>query len=89
MSPGCDGAPTPPNAGATNRQQNLNDSRVTRIGPPCGCAHGSAGHECGVGANIPETCSRRCQSLGVDELRSIGDRFGGCLCSPLPWVVAS
>lgn len=36
MSPGHDGAPTPANAGATNRQ-NLNSANATRLGPPCGC----------------------------------------------------
>ena len=55
----------------------------------CGCLHGGARHECGVGEEPRASCSRRCQSLTIDELRRIGASYGGCLCSPVPWVVAS
>jgi hypothetical protein len=66
------------------------ESIVTPTGCLCGCA-GSGWHaaDCPTLAPIPEVCSRRCQTLGIDELRRVGVQFGGCKCKPLPWTVAS
>lgn len=75
MSPGHDGAPTPANAGATNRH-NLNNVKDIRVGCPAGCG---AVHECGVGEPItPASSCPLCSTLGTRELQIMGWRYGGC-----------
>ena len=64
------------------------ESRVRRIGPPCGCAIPGV-HSCGLEVEPSPVCDRRCQAADLEQLRRRGETHGGCLCSPIPWGAAS
>lgn len=73
-----DGTASDAAGGLHTKVRQTGDDAELRLGCPAGCG---PVHECGVGEPIPDPpCSRRCQTLGVVELRLRGERAGGCVC---------